>query len=240
MLGEKDIRLLKEMSKAISYYLKAASYLSDETFNELSKYKGLYWIELEDQRELIEKLISENSPGNKTKAEDKENIGDNEKEDKENVEDKESTEDKANTEGVISAENKTDVKIKVSEKGKINAEDKINTGSLGNGEEKEGVEDNENGPVMLFDSVVKYLKSQDFIDHQWVRVYSAKTPLQDKKNFEIKYYEYKDPYAAHKSYISFGDAAITHSIRKEKGEVVGDVEECFNYILNLRHILELD
>ena len=37
--GEKDIRLLKEMSKAISYYLKAASYLSDETFNELSKYK---------------------------------------------------------------------------------------------------------------------------------------------------------------------------------------------------------
>ncbi|NLI57771.1 MAG: hypothetical protein GX387_04520, partial [Clostridium sp.] len=65
MIEEKDRRLLKEMSKAISHYLKAASYLSDETFNELSKKKGLYWIELEDQREIIETLLSQNNTEDK-------------------------------------------------------------------------------------------------------------------------------------------------------------------------------
>ena len=94
--------------------------------------------------------------------------------------------------------------------------------------------------MMLFNSMVKYLKKQNFIDHQWVRVYSVKWPQQDNKDFEIKYYEYKDQYAAHKNYISFGDTKKNYSIRKEKGEVVGDTEQCFNYILSLRNTLGLE
>jgi hypothetical protein len=214
MIEEKDRRLLKEMSKGINHYLKAASYLSDEIFNELSKYNGLYWSELEEQKEIIKKLLNQN------------NI-----EDERNVEGNENRDGKDDVEGNENVEGKKDIDGNENTDGKEDVDDIRNI---------EDIENTENGPIMLYDSMVKYLKKQEFIDHQWVKVYFVKCPQQDNKDFEIKYYEYKDPYAAHKSYISFGDTRKSYSIKKARGEVVGDTEKCFNFILNHRHTLELE
>ncbi|MDQ2085684.1 hypothetical protein RBH29_04450 [Herbivorax sp. ANBcel31] len=99
--------------------------------------------------------------------------------------------------------------------------------------------DKENAPLMLYNSMIEYLKKQKVIEHQWVKIYYTKCPQQDNKDFEIKYYEHKDPYAVHKNYILFGDTKKNYSIKRERGEVVGDTEKCLNYILNLRHNLGL-
>lgn len=291
MIQEKDKKLLKEMSKAISYYLKAASYLSDETFNELAKHKGLYWIELEDQREILEKLANQEDTEDKKKEKGEENIENTEdevkeeieseesaegtedegKEEKENAESTEYTEDEEKEEKVsaesteyaedegkeekVSAESTEYAEDKVKEERESaesiedaedeGKEEKENAEAAKNAWESESIKNTENagrenGPVMLYDSMVKYLKKQKLIEHQWVRVYSVKYPMQDNRNFEIKYYEYKDQYAAHKNYISFGDAVKSYSIRKVKDEVVGDTEVCFNYILNLKSPLGLE
>jgi hypothetical protein len=238
MIEEKDRRLLKEMSKGINHYLKAASYLSDEIFNELSKYNGLYWSELEEQKEIIKKLLNQNN------IEDERNVEGNENRDgKDDVEGNENRDGKDDVEGNENRDGKDDVEGNENVEGKKDIDGNENTDGKEDVDDIRNIEDienTENGPIMLYDSMVKYLKKQEFIDHQWVKVYFVKCPQQDNKDFEIKYYEYKDPYAAHKSYISFGDTRKSYSIKKARGEVVGDTEKCFNFILNHRHTLELE
>lgn len=224
MFEKKDIQLLKEMSKAINYYLKAAGYLSDKAFIELSKCKGLYWSELEEQKEIIDNLIDKNKCQDTEGAESVTNTEEGEK--KENIKPNENPNNKEN-ERVKENEEKIKESIK-------NNENLVNKGN------EESIENSENAPIMLYDSMVKYLKKQNIIERQWVKVYYIKHPQQDSKDFEIKYYEHIDPYAARKNYILFGDTTKNYSIRKENGEIIGDTEKCFNYILNFRDELGLE
>ncbi|TYQ16005.1 UNVERIFIED_CONTAM: hypothetical protein Cloal_2505 [Acetivibrio alkalicellulosi] len=169
MIENKDKKLLEIMADSLEKYLKASGSISNHVFGKLSKYNGLLWSELEDQKKIIEKILSED-----------------------------------------------------------------------NEESKEENEQKENAQLKLYNDMVEYLKKQKCVELQWVKIYSVKLPQQDSKDFEIKYYEHKDPYAAHKNYILFGDTTKNYSIRKEKNDVTGDTEKCFDYILNLREKLGLE
>ena len=252
MIKAKDRQLLKEMSKAISYYLKAASYLSDETFNELSKNKGLYWSELKEQRDVIEKIIDEEKEQNtvvKETLKDREDLDVEETlKDREDLEVKETLKDREDLEVKETLKDREDLEVKETLKDRedLEVEETLKDREDLDVEEalstKEDIVKNstENAPVMLYDAMVKFLKKQNIIEHHWVNVYYVKSPQQDNKDFEIKYYEHKDKYAVHKNYISFGDIKKSYSIKKQNGEVVGDTEECFNYILNLRDKLGIE
>ncbi|MFZ5986654.1 MAG: hypothetical protein ACOYWZ_05945 [Bacillota bacterium] len=97
----------------------------------------------------------------------------------------------------------------------------------------------ENGPIKLYDKMVEFLMKQQHVELHWVKIYSVKCPQRDYKDFQIKYYEHKDPDDQERNYILFGDTDKNFSIRKVKNEIVGDTSECFDFILNLRDKLEI-
>ncbi|HBW25929.1 MAG TPA: hypothetical protein DEF39_01365 [Hungateiclostridium thermocellum] len=96
---------------------------------------------------------------------------------------------------------------------------------------------NENAAVKLYDTMVDFLKQQKYIELQWVRVYAVKCPQEGFYDFQIKYFEHKNPADAEKNYLLFGDATTNYSIRKKGDEIIGDTFECFEFILNLREQL---
>ena len=98
----------------------------------------------------------------------------------------------------------------------------------------------ENAPMLLYNKVVNFLKAQQCDELQWVKTYSFKYPYSDFTDFQIKYFEHKDPMHEVKNYIMFGDTRRHYSIRKSGDEILGDTSECFNIILNLSHVLKLD
>ncbi|HOM02554.1 MAG TPA: hypothetical protein PLH43_06980 [Acetivibrio sp.] len=92
----------------------------------------------------------------------------------------------------------------------------------------------ENAAVKLYDSMVDFLKQQKYIELQWVRVYAVKCPQEGFYDFQIKYFEHKNPQDTQKNYILFGDATTNYSIKKKDDEIIGDTSQCFEFILNLR------
>lgn len=92
------------------------------------------------------------------------------------------------------------------------------------------------GPVNLFNKVVEFMKTQPCDELQWVRTYSMKYTYEDFEDFQIKYFEHKDPVQEAKNYIMFGNTKKNYSIRKSGDDVVGDTSECFDIILNLTEL----
>lgn len=92
----------------------------------------------------------------------------------------------------------------------------------------------ENGPIKLYDAMVDFLKEQKYIELHWVRVYAVKCSQEGFYDFQIKYFEHKDPLQTGKNYLMFGDATTNYSMSKKDNEIVGDTSQCFEYILNLR------
>jgi hypothetical protein len=95
----------------------------------------------------------------------------------------------------------------------------------------------ENAAVKLYDTMVDYLKQQRYIELQWVRVYAVKCPQEGFYDFQIKYFEHKNPSESEKNYLLFGDATTNYSIKKKDDEIIGDTSQCFEFILNLRDTL---
>lgn len=93
---------------------------------------------------------------------------------------------------------------------------------------------NIDGQVNLYNEMIGFLKKLKHIDLHWVRVYSVKFPQPGNLDFEIKYFEHKEPSQQHKNYLLFGDAANSYAIRKSGNEITGDTNRCFEYILNFR------
>ncbi|HPC99760.1 MAG TPA: hypothetical protein PLA01_00240 [Acetivibrio sp.] len=100
------------------------------------------------------------------------------------------------------------------------------------GEDNNKVSNNKvNGSIKLYDQMVDYLKKQKFTELQWVRLYSVRFPQQDFDSFEIKYFEHKDILQEDKNYLLFGNATNNYVIRKSGNEIIGDTNQCFEYIL---------
>jgi len=91
--------------------------------------------------------------------------------------------------------------------------------------------DTVNGPLKLYEQMVNFLKKQKYTEMHWVRVYSVKFPQQDFNDFEIKYFEHKDLLQEDKNYLLFGNTANNYILRKNGNEIVGDTNQCFEYIL---------
>jgi len=98
----------------------------------------------------------------------------------------------------------------------------------------------ENAGVRLYDAMVDFLKQQKYIELHWVRVYAVKCPQEGFYDFQIKYFEHKDPSQAEKNYLLFGDSNTNYSMRKKYDEIIGDTSQCFEYILNLRDQLGIE
>lgn len=98
----------------------------------------------------------------------------------------------------------------------------------------------EDGPVNLFNKVVKFMKNQKCDELQWVRTYSFKYTYEDFEDFQIKYFEHKDPLQAAKNYVMFGNTRKSYSIRKSGNDILGDTSECFEIILNLSELFKID
>lgn len=98
----------------------------------------------------------------------------------------------------------------------------------------------EDGPVNLFNKVVKFMKNQKCDELQWVRSYSFKYTYEDYEDFHIKYFEHKDSIQSAKNYIMFGNTRKSYSIRKSGDDVLGDTSECFEIILNLSELFKIN
>ncbi len=212
MISNKDRELFKVMNESLKRYLKAAGMISQEAFELLSKHNGLLWAEISGQIDVFEEL---------TKANEVEGVIPEKREkftEKESVVEKEaSTEKETSIEKEASTEKQASI-------------------------EKEPVTKKEasNAPFILYDKVVSFLKTQQCDELQWVRTYSFKHPYSDFSDFQIKYFEHKDPLHETKNYIMFGNTKKFYSIRKAGDEILGDTSECFNIILNLSHVLKVD
>lgn len=238
MIVNKDLELYKIMQEALKRYLKAASLVSQEGFDLLSKQKGLLWSEISDQIEILEELIKEYRMEEPYPQIKESNLG---------IEEiapqiSEITFDE--NEGIISSK----------ENELINKEEELNNneyaavseeyepiskedGSVG----KEGESVNkENGPANLFDKVVKFMKSQKCDELQWVRTYTMKYPYEDFADFQIKYFEHREPVHQGKNYLFFGDMKKNYTIRKSGDDILGDTSECFEIILNLSEVFDID
>ncbi|AEV69404.1 hypothetical protein [Acetivibrio clariflavus] len=97
----------------------------------------------------------------------------------------------------------------------------------------------ENSPFYLFDKVVGFMKRQKCDELQWVRTYSYKCDYKDFEDFQIKYFEHKDPIQSGKNYLMFGNTRKHYSIRKSGDDVVGDTAECFEIIWNLSELFNI-
>lgn len=98
----------------------------------------------------------------------------------------------------------------------------------------------EDGPVNLYNKVVEFMKKQKCDELQWVRAYSFKYTYEDYEDFQIKYFEHKDPIQSGKNYIMFGNIGKSYSIRKSGEDIVGDTSECFEIILNLSNLFKIE
>ncbi len=98
----------------------------------------------------------------------------------------------------------------------------------------------EDGPVNLYNKVVEFMKKQKCDELQWVRTYSFKYTYEDYEDFQIKFFEHKDPIQSGKNYIMFGNIGKSFSIRKSGEDIVGDTSECFEMILNLSNLFKID
>jgi len=106
------------------------------------------------------------------------------------------------------------------------------------GQETEPAE-KENSPFYLFDKVVGFMKKQKCDELHWVRTYSYKCDYKDFEDFQIKYFEHKDPIQSGKNYLMFGNTRKHFSIRKSGDDVVGDTAECFEIIWNLSELFNI-
>jgi len=106
------------------------------------------------------------------------------------------------------------------------------------GQETESAE-KENSPFYLFDKVVGFMKKQKCDELHWVRTYSYKCDYKDFEDFQIKYFEHKDPIQSGKNYLMFGNTRKHFSIRKSGDDVVGDTAECFEIIWNLSELFNI-
>lgn len=98
----------------------------------------------------------------------------------------------------------------------------------------------ENGQANLYNKVIRFLKSQKCDELQWVRTYSMKYAYEDFADFQIKYFEHREPAHQEKNYIFFGDTKKHYTIRKSGDDIIGDTSECFNIILNLSEVFDID
>lgn len=212
------------MNESLKRYLKAAGLISQEAFDLLSKYNGLLWGEISEQSNVLEEL-------------DKVNLVDESIPEKreEVIEEVVIIENGSDIEKEASITNQPDIESElVHEKGTI--AEKVDLG-LAEGTKPLKTED---GPVLLYNKVVSFLKNQKCDEMQWVRTYSIKHPYEGFSDFQIKYFEHKDTLHETKNYIMFGNTKKCYSIRKEGDEIIGDTSECFNIILNLSHVLNVD
>lgn len=106
------------------------------------------------------------------------------------------------------------------------------------GQETEPAE-KETSPFYLFDKVVGFMKKQKCDELHWVRTYSYKCDYKDFEDFQIKYFEHKDPIQSGKNYLMFGNTRKHFSIRKSGDDVVGDTAECFEIIWNLSELFNI-
>jgi len=199
VISVKDKELLKVMEESLRKYLKAASLISQEAFDLLSERKGLLWMEISSQVEILEEL-------GKLDAYDtiEETIDKNEKQE-------------AETEQTINKDNENQ--------------------EIKNQEMEPG--EKENSPFYIFDKVVGFMKRQKCDELQWVRTYSYKCNYQDFDDFQIKYFEHKDPIQSGKNYLMFGNTRKHFSIRKSGDDIVGDTAECFEIIWNLSELFNI-
>ncbi|OPZ92746.1 MAG: hypothetical protein BWY74_01443 [Firmicutes bacterium ADurb.Bin419] len=248
MISNKDRELFKVMNESLKRYLKAASLISQEAFDLLSKHNGLLWSEISDQSDVLEELTKANAVEEVVSEERKEAV-----ERAETVERAVAVEKKEAVER-IEVVDKLEV---VEKKAIINEKQVIDIKPIFEKEtfpEKENITEKaepvstegdepskkDDGPVLLYNKVVNFLKNQKCDEMQWVRTYSIRYPYADFTDFQIKYFEHKDPLHESKNYIMFGDTRKYYSIRKAGDEIIGDTSECFNIILNLSHVLKCD
>lgn len=105
--------------------------------------------------------------------------------------------------------------------------------------EESDSKDKENCPFYIFDKVVGFMKNQKCDELQWVRTYTYKCNYEGIDEFQIKYFENKDPIQAGKNYLLFGNTRKNYSLRKTGDDLVGDVTECFEIILNLSELFNI-
>lgn len=99
--------------------------------------------------------------------------------------------------------------------------------------------DKENNPFYIYDKVVSFMKMQKCDELQWVRTYTFKCNYEGIDDFQIKYFEHKDPIQQGKNYLMFGNTRQNYSIRKTRDDIVGDITECFEIILNLSELFNV-
>ncbi|WP_010248091.1 hypothetical protein [Acetivibrio cellulolyticus] len=210
MISNNDRELFKIMEDSLKRYLKAAGLISQEAFDMLSKSNGLLWSEISDQVDILKDMTKCNTT-EETVSEKKETDSGK----------REAIPEKRET---VLEERKTSFEVK---------EQAI--------QKKEPESPNkEDGPIKLYNKVVAHLKTQNCNELQWVKTYSIKQPYDDLVDFEIKYFEHKDPSHEGKNYILFGDTRKHYSIRKSGDDIVGDTSECFDIILNLSEVFNID
>jgi hypothetical protein len=203
VIVNKDLELFKVMEEALKRYLKAASLISQEGFDLLSKQNGLLWSEISDQIGILEELIKEYRIEEPTPQ----------------------ISESAFEENEVALFNKED-KL-------VNKEDiPVNM--------KNVPVSKENGPANLYNKVIRFLKSQKCDELQWVRTYSMKYDYEDFADFQIKYFEHREPAHQEKNYIFFGDTKRHYTIRKSGDDIIGDTSECFDIILNLSEVFDID
>lgn len=199
MISINDKELLKVMEESLRKYLKAASLISQEAFDLLSERKGLLWMEISSQVEILEEL------------------------------------------GKLDAIEETIVKSKEQEmqEQELKIEQTINNENEKQEIENQETGEKENSPFYIFDKVVGFMKKQKCDELQWVRTYSYKCNYQDFEDFQIKYFEHKDPIQSGKNYLMFGNTRKHFSIRKSGDDIVGDTAECFEIIWNLSELFNI-
>ena len=255
VLSSRDKELLKVMEDCLRKYLKAASEISQEAFDILSEYNGLLWSEISTQVEIIEKInktqafeeTGDKGPDKDILAHDFERlepIGNVERTDGVSSIEKmellngferiEPVSDIEKTDPISSIE-RTEPTISFERMNPINDVPKYPEATQQENESK----DKENSPFYIYDKVVKFMKMQKCDELQWVRTYTFKCNYEGIDDFQIKYFEHKDPIQQGKNYLMFGNPRQNYSIRKTKDDVVGDITECFEIILNLSQLFNI-
>ena len=219
MFGERDRKLFEVMENCLGKYLKAAGSISQDAFDLMSMYNGLLWMEIEEQKNIIRKLLDEDNGDNE------DNTSNDSNEDK-NV----NTTNTTNTANTASTINTATISSIGNTASNSNAGIEKATTPLGK----------ENGPIMLYDKMVKFLMGKNCDELHWVKVYSFKCEMEDYKEFQIKYVHHKAADDQDKNYLMFGNLTRNYSIRNVENEITGDTSECFDYILNLRDKLGID
>lgn len=224
MIVNKDLELYKIMEEALKRYLKAASLISQEGFDLLSKHNGLLWSEITDQIEILEELIREYKIDEPYPQIEESNIGIDETAPK-----------------ISEITFDANEGIPVSKEDGINSkEDRLINNEYGLIGEEDESDSKEDGPASLFNKVVKYMKRQKCEELQWVRTYSMKCAYGDFEDFQIKYFEHKEPAHQGKNYLFFGNLKKNYTIRRSGDDIVGDTSECFEIILNLSEMFDID